>query len=56
VTIATEAIELAGNLKSQRYLRYVRDLSTDLDAYAGEEEVRAFKRIVVDKYPSIRIS
>jgi hypothetical protein len=56
VAIATEAIGLAGNLKSQRYLRYVRDLSTDLDPYAAEADIRAFKRLVVDKYPSIQIS
>jgi len=55
IAVATEAIGLAGNLKSQRYLRYIRDLCIDLDAYAGEGDVRAFSFLVVDKYPSIRL-
>src|SRR6266487_4543178 len=55
VAVATEAIGLAGNLKSQRYLRYIRDLSTDLDVYAGERDVRAFRSLVADRYPSIRV-
>lgn len=54
VAVATEAIGLAGNLKSQRYLRYIRDLTADLDAFAGASEVGDFTRLVVATYPSIR--
>jgi len=55
VAVATKAIGLAGSLKSQRYLRYIRDLCADLDAYDGERDVRAFRHLVVDRYTSIRI-
>jgi hypothetical protein len=34
VEVATQAIGLVGSLKSRRYLRYVRDLCTDLAGYA----------------------
>lgn len=53
VEVATEAIGLAGSLKSRRYLRYIRDLSMDLGSYEGEADVRDFKDFVVGKYPSI---
>jgi hypothetical protein len=51
VVVAREAVELAGSLKSQRYLRYLTDLAADLVPYEGDSEVRAFKEFVADKYP-----
>lgn len=53
VAVAREAIELAGSLKSHRYLRYIRDLSSDLDLYDAEPEVRGFKEFVAAKYPDL---
>ena len=53
VMVAREAVELAGGLKSQRYLRYVRDLVADLGLYDGEGDVREFKEFVADKYPDL---
>ena len=53
VAVATGAIGLAGSLKSKRYLRYIRDLCTDLEGYAGEEDVRGFMRLVAERYPSV---
>jgi hypothetical protein len=55
VELATEAIELAGSLKSMRYLRYIRDLCADLDEFAGDADVEAFRRLVAAKYPSLGI-
>jgi len=55
VELATQAISLAGSLKSSRYLRYIRDLCTDLDEYAGDADVRAFRELVRGKYPSLLI-
>ena len=52
VEVARGAIELAGSLKSHRYLRYIRDLSNDLVLYDAEPEVREFKEFVAEKYPS----
>ena len=52
VELAKQAIELAGSLKSRRYLRYIRDLCTDLDEYAGDPDVQAFRDLVASKYPS----
>jgi hypothetical protein len=52
-TIALEAIKLAGPLKSERYLRYIRDLKADLVGYECEGEVAAFNTLVADKYPSL---
>jgi hypothetical protein len=51
VELATQAISLAGSLKSSRYLRYIRDLCTDLDEYASDPDVRAFRELVSGKYP-----
>jgi hypothetical protein len=53
--LATQAIRLAGSLKSMRYLRYIRDLCTDLTEYAGDTDVDAFRRLVAERYPSLRI-
>jgi hypothetical protein len=53
VELATQAIALAGSLKSSRYLRYIRDLCADLDEYAGDADVRAFRELVTGKYPSL---
>jgi tetratricopeptide (TPR) repeat protein len=53
VAVATEAIALAGNLKSQRYLRYICDLRADLEPFAAEAEVRDFGRLAVATYPTI---
>jgi hypothetical protein len=52
-TVALEAINLAGPLKSERYLRYIRDLRTDLVGYECEASVQAFNTLVADKYPSL---
>jgi hypothetical protein len=56
VELASQAIELAGSLKSMRYLRYIRDLCADLDEFAGDADVQAFRRLVAGKYPSLRIN
>lgn len=53
VEVATQAIELAGSLKSQRYLRYIRDLSVDLEIYEAEADVRTFKELITERYPPI---
>jgi tetratricopeptide (TPR) repeat protein len=54
VALARRAIELAGSLKSHRYLRYIRDLSSDLAPYESESEVREFGEFVADRYPNLR--
>ncbi len=51
VAVARGAIELAGSLKSQRYLRYITDLSADLAPYEADAEVRDFKVFVAERYP-----
>ncbi|MGW4638023.1 hypothetical protein ACWEN6_05830 [Sphaerisporangium sp. NPDC004334] len=51
--LATEAVELAGSLKSMRYLRYVSDLCADLKEYRGNREVESFRELVAGKYPSV---
>ncbi len=56
VEVARDAIGLAGDLKSRRYLRYIRDLCSDLGSYLGEAGVREFKGFVAEKYPSISVS
>lgn len=38
--VALEAIQLAGALKSERYLRYVRDLRSDFTPHAGSAEAK----------------
>ncbi|MER7268912.1 hypothetical protein ABT344_11475 [Micromonospora carbonacea] len=38
--VALEAIHLAGALKSERYLRYVRDLRSDFTPHAGSAEAK----------------
>jgi tetratricopeptide (TPR) repeat protein len=53
VELAQEAIGLAGSLKSQRYLRYVRDLCADLRPYGDAAEVRAFTGFVAERYPDL---
>jgi len=53
VAVARGAIELAGSLKSHRYLRYIRDLRSDLAPYEGESEVREFGEFVAERYPNL---
>jgi tetratricopeptide (TPR) repeat protein len=53
VEVATQAIGLAGSLKSRRYLRYIRDLCTELEDFGKEAEVQAFKLLVAEKYPAV---
>jgi hypothetical protein len=53
VEVARTAIGLAGHLKSQRYLRYIGDLCTDLKVYGGDSDVRAFQEFIAETYPSI---
>jgi tetratricopeptide (TPR) repeat protein len=48
--LALEAVDLAGPLKSERYLRYIRDLQADLVRYAGECHVDEFNGVVARKY------
>jgi hypothetical protein len=55
VELATQAIALAGSLKSNRYLRYIRDLCNDLDKYASLAEVKAFRQLVTGKYPTLLV-
>jgi hypothetical protein len=54
--IATEVVNLAGNLKSRRYLRYIRDLWTDLRSYAEEPDVQEFRKLLLERYPAILTS
>jgi len=42
VSVALEAIELAGSLKSERYLRYLRDFCGDCGPYGSLPAVREF--------------
>ena len=51
VDVATAVIETAGPLKSERYLRYIRDLQADLMPFANTATVQAFNLLVSDKYP-----
>ncbi|GGP05444.1 hypothetical protein LDL08_06440 [Nonomuraea glycinis] len=51
--VALEAVNLAGPLKSARYLRYVRDLKADLASFGGEDSVRALNTLIAEKYPSL---
>ncbi|HUK71996.1 MAG TPA: hypothetical protein VLW50_25050 [Streptosporangiaceae bacterium] len=51
--VAADAIGLAGSLKSQRYLRYIRDLSAELELYASDAAVRAFGELVAERYPAL---
>lgn len=51
--VATEAVGLAGSLKSERYLRYIRDLCSDFRAYPRQVDVQAFNRLVTEKYPTL---
>ena len=55
VEVAKEAIGLAGSLKSNRYLRYIGDLCTDLGSYPEGAEVRAFKEFVAEPQSTARI-
>ncbi|GGP12774.1 hypothetical protein LDL08_18530 [Nonomuraea glycinis] len=49
-TVALEAVGLAGSLKSERYLRYIRDLQVDLAQYASDVQVAEFNAVVAAKY------
>ncbi|MEU8364362.1 hypothetical protein AB0C27_50925 [Nonomuraea sp. NPDC048882] len=49
--VALEAIHLAGPLKSERYLRYIRDLKADLVGFDCEISVQAFNDLTAEKYP-----
>lgn len=53
VAVAREAIGLAGHLKSQRYLRYIEDLCTELKPYGDVAEVRAFHGFIAENYPAL---
>jgi hypothetical protein len=55
VELAMQAIGLAGSLRSRRYLRYIRDLCTDLEEFAGDPDVLAFRELVARTYPSLQI-
>jgi hypothetical protein len=56
VAVAREAIGLAGHLKSQRYLRYIEDLCTELKPYGDVAEVRAFRGFIAENYPTLLAS
>jgi hypothetical protein len=54
VSVATEAIGLAGSLRSSRYLRYVTDFHASLtDKHASHPSVREFTDLVQMTYPSL---
>ncbi|MFF5111588.1 hypothetical protein [Streptosporangium sp. NPDC000509] len=55
VALAKQAIELAGSLKSGRYLRYVSDLCAELEPFRTDSEVTAFRELVSRKYPSLKV-
>jgi hypothetical protein len=51
--IMADVVEEAGPLKSERYLRYVRDLLIDLRPYSTSTEVKAAIRVVRQRNPRI---
>lgn len=51
--VAMEAVDLAGPLKSERYLRYIRDLKAELVGYECEDSVQAFNTVIGEKYPAL---
>ncbi len=54
VSIATEAVRLAGSLRSSRYLQYVADLHGSLaEKNASHPSVRAFTELVRFSYPAL---
>lgn len=53
LSIATEAISLAGTLQSDRYLRYVADFHKSLSAQASHPSVMAFTELVRSSYPTL---
>jgi hypothetical protein len=54
VSIATEAVRLAGSLRSSRYLQYVADLHGSLaEKNASHPSVRAFTEVVRFSYPAL---
>lgn len=50
--VATAVVEESGPLKSARYLRYIRDLQSDLKPFVTLPTVQAFNVLVLDRYPN----
>ncbi|WP_297547696.1 hypothetical protein [Amycolatopsis sp.] len=56
ISLASEAVSLAGSLQSSRYLRYVSDFHQSLGgSHAGHPLVRRFTDLVKGSYPDIKI-
>ncbi len=53
LSIATEAITLAGGLQSNRYLRYVADFHKSLVRHESHPSVRTFTDLVRGNYPTL---
>lgn len=53
ISVATAVIDDCGPLKSARYLRYIRDLQTELAPFASMPAVRTFSSLVSERYPHI---
>jgi hypothetical protein len=56
VHVASAVIDDCGPLKSARYLRYIRDLQTELTPFSQVPAVQAFNALVSEKYPSINVA
>lgn len=56
MSLATDAVNLAGTLKSDRYLRYVNDFYHSLtDSNSGHPLVRDFGTLLQESYPKLGI-
>ena len=51
--IAADVVEQAGPLKSERYLRYLRDLLADLESHGSLAEVDKFVQLVRQRHPAV---
>lgn len=57
VSVATQAVGLAGSLQSSRYLRYVSDFHQSLvERHAAHVAVREFTALISTSYPTLIIS
>jgi len=52
VHLATKVINDAGPLKSSRYVRYLRDLQTELAPFSSVPSVQEFSTLVNQRYPA----
>lgn len=51
--IMADVVSQSGPLKSERYLRYIRDLLSDLQPHSGVAEVRATTLLIQQHHPTI---